>query len=136
MKRLARPIRLLIVAALVMSVGVAAVFTPVSARMLATGGQPKSAGAVPVRKDCCCGTKDGRCCGMGCCMRPTSNQKPTNPPLPDGSERNLSLALGLNALTAASIFLDHGRSDAAAHAMLDGPLSVGTLQLQHVRIQT
>ena len=127
-----KPIRVLVVALLVMSTSVAAVCTPVSAQSVQSG----MARAKPSQKTCCCGTEDGKCCGMGCCMRQPSNQVPTNPPLRTGTEKESSQVLAVLMANFGSALTDGGQFHRAVPSDFHGPLAAGTLQSQHVRIQT
>lgn len=61
-------------------------------------------GAVVVKADqlstvCCCGAKDGKCCGMACCQR--SMPKPDRPPAPPNPSDDHSQPLGLAGIDAA-----------------------------------
>ena len=131
MQRLVEPIRVLVVASLVMSVGLSAICTPVSAQMLRSAAPKVS----PAKIVCCCGG-DGSCCGMACCLRKASSQAPTRLPVRTGGETDHSLALGLNLLAAAFVSNEGGQFERASHAVLDGLLVVDTLQSFHIRIQT
>lgn len=47
-----------------------------------------AAGGCQGPKRCCCGTTDGRCCGMACCRMPASQDKsPGLPKRPDNREK-------------------------------------------------
>jgi hypothetical protein len=131
MYRQSKPIRVFVVALLAMSTSVAAVCTPVSAQSVGSGKEVKAS-----RTACCCGTEDGRCCGMGCCMRQPSNQVPTSPPLRTNSEKEHSQLLALVGATCEVSQVDCGSFNSAAQSDFCGSLAAGTLQSQHIRIQT
>jgi hypothetical protein len=131
MYRHPKPIRFLLVALLAMSTSAAVVCTPASANSVGSGKQAESP-----RTACCCGTEDGRCCGMGCCMRKQSNQVPTNPPLRSNSAKENSQALALVVTTCDSSHSTGGSFNSSAHSDVCGSLAAGTLQSQHIRIQT
>ncbi len=87
--------------------------------------------------ECCCGTEDGRCCGMGCCI---SRQGPTSEPCPcpfpkdsrNGQNGPMALAL------VKALFDDGGEESGSRlgrrETGLDRSLSESTLQTKHVRI--
>ena len=127
-----KQIRVFVVALLSMSISVAAVCTPVSAQSLPSGASQ----AKPSQKACCCGTEDGKCCGMACCMRQPSNQVPTNPPLRTGAEKDSPQVLALLLATCGNALGDGNNFNAAVHSVFHGSLAIATLQSQHVRIQT
>src|SRR5690349_2751772 len=72
MNRIAGQTRLLLVLALAASTTIAPICTPV-----AKGASP--AARIAKTRSCCCGTEDGACCGMACCMRQQSEQLPMTP---------------------------------------------------------
>ncbi len=88
------------------------------------------------RKACCCGTEDGRCCGMGCCMRQSPNQVPPNPPLRTGGPKNEAQFIALANAIAGSTVIGAGERRGGTPPVLAGTLAAATLQSQHVRIQT
>jgi hypothetical protein len=126
-----KPIRVFIVALLALSTSVAVICTPVSAQSLGPGKESKA-----FRRTCCCGTPDGRCCGMGCCLRQPSNQIPTDPPLRTTSEKDKSHVLVLVFATCEVSAADCCTFHNGARSGLGGSLAAGTLQSQHIRIQT
>ena len=91
-------------------------------------------------KVCCCGTSDGRCCGMACCGM--ERPKPASPkpakgqdelPRPEGDGNRLVLAIQANGPCARGG--THGRRlDALANCICASHLEQ-TLQAEHVRLQ-
>jgi len=131
MIHLPRAIRIVIVAVLIFSTSTVAICSPVVAREAA----PRKA-AASTTATCCCGTKDGKCCGMGCCMRKQSNQVPTDPPVRADRLKDASQPLGLVVVACDLNQIGHGSSNADPAIYFCGALAAGTLQSQHVRIQT
>ena len=84
---------------------------------------------------CCCGTKNGECCGKGCCAARRVPQKPPSCPCPlqqdsRGGRTILVLAVFHCQLDA---FGDCNRHWVARAAALAPPSAWGSLQAQHVR---
>jgi hypothetical protein len=131
MYRQTKLVRLLLVAVLAVSTSSAAVCTPVSAQGLAS----VKSRAKPVRFKCCCGTEDGRCCGMACCMRGQSDQVPLNPPMRTTVEKTAGQAMALLVAAAIDSPTCDGHLHRAAASNFYGLLAA-SLQSQHVRIQT
>jgi hypothetical protein len=131
MRLIAGQTRLLLVVALAASTTVAPICTPV-----AKSASP--AARIAKTHSCCCGTEDGACCGMACCMRQQSKQLPTTP-LSRGSA-------GLDGLQSVILYLHLSacgidateciRFSQSCHVDFCGALAAATLQSQHVRIQT
>ena len=94
--------------------------------------------AVPAQPvTCCCGTENGRCCGMGCCMNRQSPAK-DSPPCPNrqdtrGGRNNLQVVSLSQQLCSAG---GETRVSRFAHLEADVrcPLSESSLQAKHVRI--
>lgn len=84
MTRLSAPIRSSVVLGLVFSL-LAAGIAPAWMTPLQAAGV---SGTLAGKKTCCCGTKDGRCCGMACCKvaPPQEEQKTPSVPRP-GDDR-------------------------------------------------
>lgn len=70
-------LRLLLIASLMLSLSMAGVYP----QLMARSGRTTVDGACPSSQVCCCGTKDGRCCGMACCQRaiPKPDKAPASP---------------------------------------------------------
>jgi hypothetical protein len=81
---------------------------------------------------CCCGTCDGKCCGMACC-KPSQSSPAVPPARTLGNFKSLVLVSWHAPATSApaGIEQDIQRASASAHA-----LWLPTLQSEHVRIQT
>jgi hypothetical protein len=73
---------------------------------------------------------------MACCLRQSSNQVPTNPPLRSGTENEISQVIATLTAIDGNTLRDAGRFGAWAPSGSCGPLAAATLQSQHVRIQT
>ena len=70
--------RCLITAGLLLSLSTVSLFP----RIMVGEALGSTVSAGTGEKHCCCGTKDGRCCGMGCCQaspNPEENQAPAAP---------------------------------------------------------
>ena len=132
MFRQEKPIRVLAVALLVMSLSTAAVSTQASA---ASPSSSPSAEGSP-HGTCCCGTADARCCGTACCVRQPSNQVPANPPARSGGEKERGPVVGIVVLATSGRDGDPGNLGHTAECLHDGMHAVATLQSCHVRIQT
>ena len=93
MKSVRTTCRMILGAGLALCVAVSSFYPRLQAAE-ARGTTARSEG--PVR--CCCGTKDGRCCGTACCQLP--NPKGDNVPAPPkpSDERGQSLALPSGAI--------------------------------------
>ena len=131
MYRHTKTLRVLLVALLAVSTSAAAVCSPVSAQALTSAKSPTK----PARTKCCCGTEDGRCCGMACCMRRPSEQVPVNPPMRPGVEKAGPQAMALLVATCSDFQVGDGSLHSAAQSEFRGLLAA-TLQSQHIRIQT
>ena len=127
-----RPIRVSILCLLTASWATPILFQPAPMRSVARAACIQ---AKPIHK-CCCGCKDGKCCGMACCKNSSPQEQPATPPVRSsgGSEfKPLVLFNGViepaNSSTGFSEAI-HGR----------GHVPVGqcspSLQSKHVRIQT
>ncbi len=85
-------------------------------------------------KLCCCGTADGRCCGMGCCAAraPTRQQSPVSNDTRDDR--------GPSQLVPKSDYTGHGRAggwswQTSSSGLADSSADT-SLQAQHVRLDT
>jgi hypothetical protein len=92
-------IRFFLTASLMLSLSVVGVYPQLMAGY---------SGAAVVKADqlstvCCCGAKDGRCCGMACCQRgmPKPDRTPAPPNPSDDHSQPLALA-GIDAAVAGS----------------------------------
>jgi len=86
---------------------------------------------------CCCGTQDGRCCGMGCCLlrQTPANERPPSPnPQDSQNGQNNLLAVTL----AKALFGTSGESAGGGNHRPENErirwLPPFSLQAQHVRI--
>ena len=129
----AKPLRAIAVALLAVSTSVAPICTPVSAGPRVPN---KVAEAKPSRTACCCGTEDGACCGMACCMRQPSKQVPTDVPLRKSTEKNGLQVFALDLATCNVALAIPGGFASPDGADFRGALAAPTLQSCHVRIQT
>ena len=78
MTRVLRGSRLFLVSLLAASLAVAGAAPP----LLSAGSRSTESGPVPNRL-CCCGTKDGRCCGKACCTANVpQDEQPNRAPNP------------------------------------------------------
>lgn len=106
--------------------------TSVYPRLMAADGRGRALRAIAGQTVCCCGTKDGRCCGTACCQLPTPRQE-KSPALPSGSD-DRSGPLGLPAAALAKV----AAADAISlYAAVDGdsaPAGRLTLHCLNVRL--
>lgn len=102
----------------------------------ASAATPHSAAAQPLKlsRKCCCGTPDGRCCGMPCCR----GNAPV-PELPGAASQSLNAApesIGILAerprLSLKSGSLSRDKPESRLSLVLSRP----TLQQQAIRINT
>ena len=124
--------RWLITASLIVSLGVTGLFP----QMIVWADSGTHASALQ-STNCCCGTEDGRCCGMGCCVaREAPAKEPSPCPAKDdnGRGRTHPLAIGF----AKAII---GSGDDASVALIGRPssdadrsLAESSLQSKHVRL--
>jgi hypothetical protein len=133
-----RTSRRLIACLLVSSLSVASFAAPVLAAPATASANQESTNqalgpAAPHK--CCCGTPDGRCCGMGCCMKQAPKPAPAETPARPSQSDHEQLVL---SLAAASVVIATGCHlwSAGEFILSDDATSVFTLQSQHVRIQT
>lgn len=82
MKTARSTFRFLITASLLLSLSTLSLFPRGMVGRALGSTVSASAGA----KHCCCGTKDGRCCGMACCQTPSNPQERQAPAVPRPSE--------------------------------------------------
>ncbi|REJ65696.1 MAG: hypothetical protein DWQ31_17310 [Planctomycetota bacterium] len=128
-----RTTRWLVTASLIVSLGLAGLFPQMM--VLTERGMRLSVSPSPTK--CCCGTEDGRCCGMGCCLArqsPAKEQCPCPNPKNSRDGQNNPLAVAL-----AKALLDEGDEAGRAgtgrpESDLAGSLAPSTLQAKHVRI--
>lgn len=90
MLHVSRTMRSLIVAGLILSLGVVG-GSP--ALMATASGEAAFAADNASAHTCCCGTKDGRCCGMACCGTQAPKQQRTPAPQKDRGELDGSLLI-------------------------------------------
>ncbi len=128
-----RTIRSLIVSGLIFSLSVA-VLSP--GFMAAVSSDSAVVSDASSAKTCCCGTKDGKCCGMGCCGVDAPKQQRTPVPHEDRGELGGSLLLAFcrnsPELVTAEVQDSHGWDEESAVAGVRG----NTLQALHVLLQT
>jgi len=87
-------------------------------------------------RHCCCGTKDGRCCGMACCVKHATRDTGSAPlGKTESSERELT-TLAVLRLAADRFHLGGEVTASLISAFSWGDSFTPTLQLAHVRIQT
>jgi hypothetical protein len=89
-------VRCLITASLLLSLSTLSLFP----RVIFGQALGSTASAGTGEKHCCCGTKDGRCCGMACCQtspNPHEKQVPAAPPSSEDRGQPLGLAPVANA---------------------------------------
>ncbi|MCA9091217.1 MAG: hypothetical protein KDA90_21585 [Planctomycetaceae bacterium] len=124
--------RCLIVAALIFSVG----FAQCTAAPVVTAAVGTIAQASQPAKKCCCGTADGKCCGMGCCV---ARQAPGPEQTPLRNERDSRdgqrippaiCCFGMPLDVNAGAGQQSGNSRFNASRLREG----GTLQAQGVRL--
>ena len=77
-------LRFLIIASLLLSLSTLSVFPRVMVGQALGATVSASTGAG--EKHCCCGTEDGRCCGMACCQASPNPQEKQAPEVPRSSE--------------------------------------------------
>ena len=83
---------------------------------------------------CCCGTCDGKCCGMACCKLSHSQDPLAIPPARTSSDfKSLVLLSWVAPSTSSAAGIVEGIHRASE---LAAALSLPTLQSEHVRIQT
>lgn len=127
-----RTTRWLAVSSLTISLGLAGLFP----QMVVWADSARRASAHQQPTKCCCGTEDGHCCGMGCCMARQAPAKERCPcPNPqdtrDGQNNPLALAFAKALLGDAG---DTSRSG-FTHPESENRLAPdASLQAQHVRI--
>lgn len=121
------------VASLIVSLSLMGLFPRV---IVHADGGPVVAAALPATK-CCCGTEDGRCCGMGCCAARQAPAK-EQPPVPnqrddrDGRTNPFALAFANSLIPFTTAHDDlHFRRLSLDVAR---SLAESSLQTQHIRI--
>jgi len=133
MRTLYHTTRWLVTTSLIVSLGLAGLFPQMM--VLAENGT-RVAFPQPSGK-CCCGTEDGRCCGMGCCVArqapakercPSPNPKDTR----DGQNNPLSLALAKNLIGGDGEIGGLGLRHPENRILRS--LAECSLQVKHVRI--
>lgn len=133
MRSICRTTRWLITASLIVNLGLAGLFPRMMA--LADSGAHVEVAQKPTK--CCCGTEDGRCCGMGCCMARQVPPKERCPsPNPKDSRDGQSNLLGwaaAKALLGAGGELGGSRFG-PPESQVNFSLAESTLQAKHARI--
>ena len=123
-----RTIRTLIVTGLVLSLSLVGV-SPI---LLAWQGEGAGASNVRGNGVCCCGTKDGRCCGMGCCKTSPPTEEHKAPAVPRSLDERSPAAVPV------ATFAMHSLANGATfhNAVSSGvPISGSpTLQMLQVRL--
>lgn len=125
------PIRCAITGCLVLAIGAA----PVLATSASCAAGTCTASAEAAAPSCCCPSVDGTSCGMACCAADSSSEQPA-PAVPqrrDQQERHLAWALdaGSGQPASSKTFESHTIATGISFS-----LPAGTLQTQHVRMQT
>jgi hypothetical protein len=124
MKTLRATFRLLLTASLMLSLSMANLYPQLMA------GNARAAGVVKDQSPrvCCCGTKDGKCCGMACCQRgiPKPDKTPAPPNRSDDHGQPLGLAGvdatidGSDAAEFGGVTLNHAASSGNASLVASG----------------
>lgn len=125
--------RRLVTASLIFSLSLAGFFPQMM--VLAEGGTRVSVSQSPVK--CCCGTEDGRCCGMGCCLArqaPAKEQCPCPNPKNSRDGHNNPLAVALAKAMLGESDEVGGASNRRPECDLVRSLAPSSLQAKHVRI--
>lgn len=133
---LMRPIhhtcRWLALVSLIFSLGLSS-FVPNAMAEVQSGAQVMTQEA----SDCCCETRNGRCCGMACCIVPEA-PAPEPTPVPargdhrDGESTSLSLALAKSLLSDLEANAESRFAQAENRAACSADES--SLQARHVRL--
>jgi len=133
MRSVSRTTRWLVTASLVVSLGFTGLFPPA----LALGGSSARSVVAENSTKCCCGTADGSCCGMGCCL--ARRQTPPKEPVPAPQNKDCQDGQGNTtlAILAGKLLLQDlndqskfGGWDSEHAAILQDRSLVG----QHVRL--
>lgn len=90
-------LRVVIVTSLLLSLSVTSLYP----RLMAGDAFGAAVKANPGQKVCCCGTKDGRCCGKACCQLP--NPKEDKAPASPKSSEDRGQPLGLTQVANAVV---------------------------------
>ncbi len=131
MQLISVPIRNAVTSCLVLALGAAPVLaTSVTCQV---GSCPLSAETATAA--CCCPAVDGANCGMACCATNATSESPipANPQPRDQQERMIAWVMdcaGDQPLQGETLGMDR------APSAISCPLPAGTLQMQHVRLQT
>jgi len=133
MFRTCRTTRLLITVGLTFSLGLSGLLPQTVA--LSSGSMRNSLDEQPA--ECCCGTIDGRCCGMGCCSVQRTPQKDQQP-CPNRRE-NHDWRSNPFAVVASNSLFEHGNNRSSSQfgdpfSDTDHSLADSSLQARHVRI--
>lgn len=125
--------RLLVTTSLIVSLGLAGLFP----QMIVLAESGTHVGSPLPSGKCCCGTKDGRCCGMGCCMARQAPAKERCPcPNPkdsrDGQNNPFALAF-VKALLGGNCEIG-GLGFRDPENRILRSLAVCSLQSKHIRI--
>lgn len=78
MDRLSAPIRAFVVTGLICSL----VATGIAPVWLSPSSAERGIGNLACKRTCCCGTVDGRCCGMACCKVAPPEKEQETPSVP------------------------------------------------------
>ena len=128
-----KPIRRLLVVGLIISMAASGLYPPLVARVVTA--ETASGARSDEGTTCCCGTKDGRCCGMACCHAPARERESQTGDTETAKPRPNPLAL-----SDQSDSLGIARGDVGgrlrAVAYYSRVTGFPSLQAQHVRIQT
>jgi len=137
MRSIDRTTRSLVTASLIASLGLAGLFPQmmVSAQMAASAKRGARVDVTQKPAKCCCGTEDGRCCGMGCCL---ARQAPPKEPSPCPTPTDTRDGQGNLLAPAAKALLATGPTGGSGSGFPERPwrvsLAESTLQAEHVRI--
>jgi hypothetical protein len=113
-------LRFLIAASLLLCLSTLSVFPRVMVGQVLGTMAPASTGASD--KYCCCGTEDGRCCGMACCQTSPNPLEKQGPEAPRSSEdRGQTFGLPTNA----GALLGREAASAAGQHFSQHPASLG-----------
>ena len=124
--------RCLLTAGLIVGLVLTGIFPP----MAAWAGRGSRAAEPEKRAKCCCGTEDGRCCGMGCCLaREAPAQQPSPSPNPKDSRDGVNNPLALAFAQAILKNVDGSSRSRFTRAESGNSAPVdSSLQAKHVRI--
>lgn len=113
--------RWIITASLLLSLSMTSLYP----RVMAGGEGTVAASADQGQKVCCCGTEDGRCCGMACCQMP--NPKQDNTPASPKPSEDRGQPFGL--MLAADAPLDGSNAATFRHDLARNAAVIGSTSL-------